>query len=138
LAGLVVPGVDAAAAEADDFAGLDLPGEEAPAEADDFAGLDLPGEEAPAEADDLAGLDLPGEEAAAEADDFAGLDLPGEEADEAADVNVLPPALKNDLTTVLTYMDSLLEALPDEKIAEFAHSKQFEVYKKLFKELGIA
>ena len=34
-------------------------------------------------------------------------------------------------------MDQLLESLPEEKIEEFARSEHFEVYKKLFEELGI-
>ena len=34
-------------------------------------------------------------------------------------------------------MDQLLESLPDEKIQEFARSEHFEVYKKIFEELGI-
>jgi hypothetical protein len=35
-------------------------------------------------------------------------------------------------------MDKLLEALPDEKIEEFAKSEYYDTYKKLFKELGLA
>ena len=46
--------------------------------------------------------------------------------------------LKEQVKTVLTYMDKLLENLPEEKIEEFAHSKYFDTYKKLFEELGIA
>jgi hypothetical protein len=34
-------------------------------------------------------------------------------------------------------MDRLLEALPEDKIEEFARSEQFDVYKKVFKELGL-
>ena len=49
----------------------------------------------------------------------------------------IPPTLKNELKTVLSYMDQLLESLPEEKIEEFAKSKHFESYKKLFKELGL-
>jgi hypothetical protein len=45
---------------------------------------------------------------------------------------------KKDLQIVLSYMDKLLESLPDEKIEEFARSEQFDVYKKVFKELGLA
>jgi hypothetical protein len=44
---------------------------------------------------------------------------------------------KKELQVVLSYMDRLLESLPDEKIEEFARSKQFEIYKKVFKELGL-
>ncbi|MBO4404747.1 MAG: hypothetical protein J5780_05385 [Treponema sp.] len=46
--------------------------------------------------------------------------------------------MKDEIKSVLAYMDQLLESLPEEKIAEFAQSEQFETYKKLFKELGLA
>ncbi|TVR60657.1 MAG: hypothetical protein EA426_04460 [Spirochaetaceae bacterium] len=49
----------------------------------------------------------------------------------------LPEDLKNEIRAVLTYMDQLLEALPEEKIEEFARSEHFEVYKRLFEELGL-
>jgi hypothetical protein len=54
-----------------------------------------------------------------------------------ADNFVIPPSIKDELSVVLCYMDQLLEALPDEKIAEFARSEYFDTYKKLFKELGL-
>ncbi|GMO28230.1 MAG: hypothetical protein Ta2B_08880 [Termitinemataceae bacterium] len=44
---------------------------------------------------------------------------------------------KKELQIVLSYMDQLLEALPEEKIEEFARSDQFETYKKVFKDLGL-
>ncbi len=50
----------------------------------------------------------------------------------------IPGDLKTEIKSVLSYMDQLLENLPEEKIAEFAQSEQFETYKKLFKELGLA
>ena len=50
----------------------------------------------------------------------------------------LPKDLTNDIKAVLSYMDQLLENLPDEKISEFAQSEQFILYKKLFTELGLA
>ena len=34
-------------------------------------------------------------------------------------------------------MDDLLESLPEEKVEEFVRSEHYEVYKKIFKELGI-
>jgi hypothetical protein len=37
----------------------------------------------------------------------------------------------------LVYLDQLLEALPEEKINEFAKSEYFETYKKLFEEFGL-
>jgi hypothetical protein len=50
----------------------------------------------------------------------------------------LPVELKDEIKSVLSYMDQLLESLPEEKIEEFARSEHFEVYKKLFEELGIS
>jgi hypothetical protein len=45
--------------------------------------------------------------------------------------------LKGEIRSVLSYMDQLLESLPEEKIEEFAKSEHFEVYKRLFEELGL-
>ncbi len=59
-----------------------------------------------------------------------------EEADTPAEA--IPEELKEEIKTVLTYMDQLLENLPEEKIEEFARSEQFSTYKKLFKELGLS
>jgi len=50
----------------------------------------------------------------------------------------LSSSLKEELKIVLSYMDQLLESLPEEKIEEFAKSEYFETYKKLFEELGLA
>ena len=49
----------------------------------------------------------------------------------------LPADLKQEIRSVLSYMDQLLEALPDDKIEEFAQSEHFDVYKRLFEELGL-
>ena len=46
--------------------------------------------------------------------------------------------LKQDIKSVLLYMDQLLENLPEEKIVEFAKSEEFVTYKKLFSELGLS
>ncbi len=54
-----------------------------------------------------------------------------------ADTEYLPDAMKTELKSVLSYMDQLLESLPEEKIQEFAESEHFEVYKRLFEELGL-
>ncbi|MCQ2612675.1 MAG: hypothetical protein MJ183_03635 [Treponemataceae bacterium] len=56
----------------------------------------------------------------------------------AEDSSAVPDELKQDVKSVLLYMDQLLENLPEEKIAEFARSEHFEVYRKLFTELGLA
>ena len=50
----------------------------------------------------------------------------------------IPENMKQEIKSVLSYMDQLLESLPEEKITEFAKSEQFETYKKLFTELGLA
>ena len=49
----------------------------------------------------------------------------------------IPENLKGELRSVLTYMDKLLDSLPEEKIQEFAASEHFRVYKRLFEELGL-
>jgi hypothetical protein len=49
----------------------------------------------------------------------------------------IPTGIKQELRTVLSYMDQLLESLPEDKIEEFARSEYFDTYKKLFKELGL-
>lgn len=61
------------------------------------------------------------------------IDLPEEAAAESS----LPADLKGEIRSVLSYMDQLLEALPEDKIEEFARSEHFEVYKRLFEELGL-
>ncbi len=55
--------------------------------------------------------------------------IPGEEP--------IPTHLQSEVISVLSYMDQLLESLPEEKIEEFANSEYFSVYKKLFDELGL-
>jgi hypothetical protein len=51
--------------------------------------------------------------------------------------DTIPEGLKSEIKSVLSYMDQLLESLPEEKIQEFANSEHFEVYKRLFDELGL-
>jgi hypothetical protein len=69
-------------------------------------------------------------------------DIPSEPAaankkkGEKTDLDI-SPTLKNELKTVLSYMDRLLDSLPEEKIAEFAKSEYFDSYERLFKELGL-
>jgi hypothetical protein len=58
-------------------------------------------------------------------------------AAEADDSDGIPSNLKQELKTVLSYMDQLLESLPEDKIEEFAKSEYFDTYKKLFEELGL-
>jgi hypothetical protein len=63
---------------------------------------------------------------------------PALESPEEPEVSALPGNFKTELKQVLSYMDQLLESLPEEKIEEFAKSEYFDTYKKLFKELGLA
>jgi len=42
-----------------------------------------------------------------------------------------------DLREIITYMDKLLEALPPEKISEFAASEFYQLYINLLERLGI-
>ncbi len=46
--------------------------------------------------------------------------------------------MQEEIKSVLSYMDRLLESLPEDKISEFAQSEYFDRYKKLFTDLGIA
>ncbi len=50
----------------------------------------------------------------------------------------IPKNLREEVISVLSYMDQLLENLPEEKITEFAKSEHFVTYKKLFDELGLS
>ena len=52
--------------------------------------------------------------------------------------DVLPSNIKKDIKSVLSYMDQLLESLPEDKMKEFAESEYFEMYNRLFSELGIS
>ncbi|WP_407396918.1 hypothetical protein [Treponema sp.] len=60
------------------------------------------------------------------------------EVESTGDSNEIPASMKEEIKSVLSYMDQLLENLPEDKIAEFAQSEQFETYKKLFTELGLS
>jgi hypothetical protein len=45
--------------------------------------------------------------------------------------------LKAEIRSVLSYLDKLLDSLPEDKIEEFARSEYFDTYKRLFEELGL-
>ena len=57
--------------------------------------------------------------------------------DQGSSDDGIPNNLKQELKIVLSYMDQLLESLPEDKIEEFAKSEYFDTYKKLFEELGL-
>ena len=61
-----------------------------------------------------------------------------QQAEKSKESKDISDDLKTEIKSVLSYMDQLLENLPENKIAEFAQSEQFDTYKKLFKELGLA
>jgi hypothetical protein len=92
-----------------------------------------------AEAEELSDIDLdleeeePGAASTAESEP-APQQQAGTGGSEAGE---LPENLKLEIRSVLSYMDQLLESLPEEKIQEFARSEHFEVYKRLFEELGL-
>ena len=60
------------------------------------------------------------------------------QADDSASESIANTELKQDIKSVLLYMDQLLENLPEDKIVEFAKSDEFVTYKKLFNELGLS
>ena len=45
--------------------------------------------------------------------------------------------VREEVRSVLAYLDQLLDALPPEKVREFAQSKHFSTYKKLFREFDL-
>ena len=54
-----------------------------------------------------------------------------------ADGAELGGQVREEVRSVLAYLDQLLDALPPEKVREFAQSKHFVTYKKLFREFGL-
>jgi len=140
--------------EAEEEISLDLPEIELPAEEEEAEAsteglsLEIPEDEiaeAAGAASGLAGAE-PLEEAEA-IEEIGPGDRPSEEvegpapktaAKPAAAGSAIPSGLRDEIRLVLKYMDQLLEALPDDKIEEFARSEYFEVYKRLFEELEIA
>ncbi|MDR3115540.1 MAG: hypothetical protein LBU25_08470 [Treponema sp.] len=90
--------------------------------------------------DDTPPFDGPDRESAQGASPRGSPDLPEEEPSAfSSEPSVDKPCnLKEEVKNVLTFMDQLLESLPEKKIEEFAESPYFDIYKKLFNELGIA
>ena len=111
------------------------PAEEEPVSEED---IEIPAaEEKPEEDFGILVVDEPSGEIKKEAEELR--EEKGEKAvsADAEEISGIPRQLKQELKTVLSYMDQLLLALPDEKIEEFARSEHFGTYKKLFKELGL-
>jgi hypothetical protein len=107
-------------AEAQD--GLEVMGELETPEPEDFATLP--------EAEELvepAAARAPAPKAKPSAKSTAGVKAPANRDER----------LKAEVASILSYLDKLLDSLPEDKIEEFAHSEYFETYKRLFEELGL-
>ena len=89
-------------------------------------------EEAPAEVSE------PAEEKTTETVFGKNIDTDGGSAHKTEQPANIPQNMRDEIKSVLAYMDQLLENLPEEKIVEFAQSEHFPVYKKLFNELGLS
>ncbi|MCG8484338.1 MAG: hypothetical protein MJA31_13580, partial [Clostridia bacterium] len=122
--------------------------EESASPDEELTNIELPGEaKTPVEEDIFGGeteiVDLDSLEQMAVEETDGGEDFASEFSDrveeirDAAQSGQIPEELKDEIKDILLYMDQLLESLPDEKIQEFARSPHFEVYKKIFEELGI-
>ena len=70
-------------------------------------------------------------------DDADFVNAPSVPVGDGTSIGELPDRLKDEIRSVLSYMDQLLAVLPDDKIEEFAQSEHFAVYKRLFEELGL-
>jgi hypothetical protein len=146
--------------ELDKFGSEDLPAEEGISET--LAGeAEIPADEEESEIEfDLDSLrqeageePAESEEAAPEAfeESLPEIEIPADEvsAPEAEAGKEAPPAetavdgvhisgpIREEIRSVLKYMDQLLESLPEDKIQEFARSEHFDIYRKLFEELEL-
>ncbi|HOG63952.1 MAG TPA: hypothetical protein PLD82_00775 [Spirochaetota bacterium] len=52
-------------------------------------------------------------------------------------VEGMPERMRDDVRKVLGYLDNLFDELPEDKVKEFANSEYYDIYSRLFKELGI-
>ncbi|MDR2052919.1 MAG: hypothetical protein LBP80_05850 [Treponema sp.] len=88
--------------------------------------------EAPEEALDMEILSESGTEPSASPPSAAETRIPA-----GGTLANVPVKIREELKTVLTYIDQLLESLPEKKIEEFAKSEYFDTYKKLFEDLDL-
>lgn len=122
------------------------------------AAVAVPAPEAPqVTVEPLAAAESPAPAPAAPAEPPAGSPAAAPQEDAAADAGQgaiqltldaagPPPAapgaeisgqVRADVRAVLAYLDQLLDALPPDKVKEFAQSEHFATYKKLFQEFGL-
>jgi hypothetical protein len=85
--------------------------------------------ETPLSAEEIVPEEEPEEKPAVEAET--------EEVSATHDGLGMSQSVREEIKSVLKYMDQLLESLPEDKIQEFARSEHFDVYRKLFEELGL-
>ena len=111
----------------------------------DYDSLFVDADDSVPPSDNIPTSDISEEDAFAILGDEAGEPAKAEEPTETANsdnngksTESISGDLREEIKSVLSYMDQLLESLPEDKITEFAQSEQFETYKKLFKELGLA
>jgi pilus assembly protein FimV len=128
-------------AELEPAAAAEAPAAEPLELVEELPDLSLADEQAPA-GEEAEPMELELAEEAGEAQPLA--ELP---AELPAEPGIAPPAgqpeehlpedLREDVKSVLSYLDQLLEALPEDKIRQFAQSEYLGVYKRLFEELGL-
>ena len=75
-------------------------------------------------------------DAAARAVDAAEPEVAAPAAPAAAGADI-SGGVREDVRSVLAYLDQLLDALPPDKVREFAQSEHFTTYKKLFREFDL-
>lgn len=134
---LFVENPEAEAVEAVDFSdtadlGDIVESEQVPEAEESLLPIEEPIEEALAEAPRDAGTE-PKPEPAVKAERATS----GPEPSAAAVQADVPDKLKQDVKSVLVYLDQLLASLPEEKIEEFASSEYYDTYRRLFDDLGL-
>jgi len=76
-------------------------------------------------------------EAAVEPQPLAPVELEAAPVPEGESMQGLSEDTKKDIKKVLGYLDGLFDDLPEARVKEFANSEYYDIYNKLFKELGL-
>ena len=109
---------------------------ESPASAPPPAGQETPAEEEEVDSIELVAEPEPEPPAASPVETLPAEDPTPAAMAPAAGAEIGGP-VREDVRSVLAYLDQLLDALPPEKVREFAQSEHFATYKKLFKEFDL-
>ena len=109
---------------------------EPPASAPPPAGQETPAEEEEVDSIELVAEPEPEPPAAISVETLPAEDPPPAAMAPAPGAEIGGP-VREDVRSVLAYLDQLLDALPPEKVREFAQSEHFATYKKLFKEFDL-